>query len=141
MKELQNGNFSTFFYDVFSFITTTFQYLEHPWVVKIHLLVFLWQVVSMLSKINKQFKNIIQRSAPRLDSYERQGIWDSMGKYLTGWAPPAFWNFTPEQMQNPQKLVEYLEKVCSHPSNSRETQITATCWGLAHAYRALFNSI
>jgi len=31
--------------------------------------------------------------------------------------------------------------VCCHPGNSRETQITAICWGLAHAYRALFNLI
>ncbi|KAK4811037.1 hypothetical protein QYF61_015741 [Mycteria americana] len=63
-----------------------------------------------------------------------------MGKCLSYWAPPVFWNFTPEQVQNPEKLVEYLEKVCRHPGNSRETQITAMCWGLAHAYRALFNA-
>ncbi|KAK4810962.1 hypothetical protein QYF61_014434 [Mycteria americana] len=71
------------------------------------------------------FKNTTQRSALRLDSYEWQGVWDSMGKYLGQWAPPLFWNFTPEQVLNPEKLVEYLEKVCSHPGNSRETQITA----------------
>ncbi|GAB0208748.1 microtubule-associated protein RP/EB family member 1-like [Grus japonensis] len=64
-----------------------------------------------------------------------------MGKCLEWWAPPVFWNFTPEQVQNPEKLVEYLEKVCCHPGNSRDTQITAMCWGLAHAYRALFNTI
>ncbi|KAK4830953.1 hypothetical protein QYF61_014412 [Mycteria americana] len=92
-------------------------------------------------RVNKQFKNIIQRSAPRLDSYEWQGVWNSMGKYLGQWAPPVFWNFTPEQVQNPEKLVKYLEKVCCHPGNSTETQITATCWGLAHAYQALFNTI
>ncbi|KAK4825908.1 LOW QUALITY PROTEIN: hypothetical protein QYF61_003403 [Mycteria americana] len=92
-------------------------------------------------QVNKQFKNIIQRSAPRLDSYEWQGVWDSMGKCLGQWAPPVFWNFTPEQVQNPEKLVKYLEKVCCHPGNSRETQITAMCWGLAHAYQALLNTI
>ncbi|KAK4806219.1 hypothetical protein QYF61_001142 [Mycteria americana] len=91
--------------------------------------------------VNKQFKNIIQRSAPRPDSYECQGVWDSMGKSPRYWAPPVFWNFTPEQVQNPEKLVEYLEKVCCHLANSRETQIPAMCWGLAPAYRALFNSI
>ncbi|KAK4817456.1 hypothetical protein QYF61_015611 [Mycteria americana] len=64
-----------------------------------------------------------------------------MGKYLGQWAPPVFWNFTPEQVQNPEKLVKYLEKVCCHPSNSRETQITAMCWGLAHTDRALFNTL
>ncbi|KAK4832654.1 hypothetical protein QYF61_024682 [Mycteria americana] len=64
-----------------------------------------------------------------------------MGKYLGQWAPPVFWNLTPEQVQNPEKLVKYLEKVCCHPGNSRKTQITATCWGLARAYWALFNVI
>ncbi|KAK4832073.1 hypothetical protein QYF61_020629 [Mycteria americana] len=89
--------------------------------------------------VNKKFKNIIQRAVPRLDSYEWQGVWDSMGKCLSYWTPPVFWNFTPEQAQNPEKLVKY--KVCCHSGNSRETQIIATCWGLAHAYRALFNTI
>ncbi|KAK4810672.1 hypothetical protein QYF61_007472 [Mycteria americana] len=92
-------------------------------------------------EVSKQFKNIIQRSAPRPDSYEWQGVWDSMGKCLGRWAPPVFWNFTPEQEQNPEKLVEYLEKVCCDPGSSKEIQITAMCWGLAHAYRALFNTI
>ncbi|KAK4832218.1 hypothetical protein QYF61_021065 [Mycteria americana] len=64
-----------------------------------------------------------------------------MGKCLGQWATPVFWNFTPEQAQNPEKLVEYLEKVCCHPGNSREIQITVMCWGLAHAYQALFNTI
>ncbi|KAK4811147.1 hypothetical protein QYF61_019778 [Mycteria americana] len=64
-----------------------------------------------------------------------------MGKCLGWWAPPVFWNFTPEQVQNPEKLVEYLGKVCCHPDNSKEIQITAMCWGLAHAYQALFNTI
>ena len=53
---------------------------------------------------------------------------------------PLFWNFTPEQVQDPEKLVKYLEKVCCHPGNSREIQITAMCWGLVHAYRALFDT-
>jgi len=48
-----------------------------------------------------------------------QSGWDSMGKYLGHWALPVFWNFTPKQMQNPDKLVEYLEEVCCHPDNSR----------------------
>ncbi|KAM6033078.1 uncharacterized protein LJ206_001912 [Theristicus caerulescens] len=141
MEEIENGTFVSFFYDVSSFITTTFQYLENPWVVKIYPLVVLGNFVSVLSKVNKQLKNIIQRSPPRLDSYEWQGVWESMGKYLGRWAPPVFWNFTLEQVQNPEKLVKYLENVCCHPGNSRETQIIATCWGLAHAYRALFNTI
>ncbi|KAK4811190.1 hypothetical protein QYF61_019821 [Mycteria americana] len=63
-----------------------------------------------------------------------------MGKCLGRWAPPVFWNFTPEQVLNPEKLVEYLEKVCCDSCNSKEIQCAAMCWGLAHAYRALFNA-
>ena len=98
-------------------------------------------MVPVLFRVKQLFKNITQKSAPRLENYEWQSVWDSMGKCLGRWAPPVFWNFTLEQEQNPKKLVEHLEKVCSHSDNSRETQITAMCWGLACAYRALFNAI
>lgn len=33
-----------------------------------------------------------------------------MGRYLGHWVPPGFWNFIPEQVQNPEKLVKLLEK-------------------------------
>ncbi|KAK4810697.1 hypothetical protein QYF61_007671 [Mycteria americana] len=104
-------------------------------------LVCLLNVCQALFQVKQLIKNTTQRSAPRLDSYEGQGVWDSMGKCLGQWAPPVFWNFTPEQVQDPEKLVKYLEKVCPHPDNSRETQIIAMCWGLAHAYRALLKTI
>jgi len=68
-------------------------------------------------------------------------VWDSMGKYLGQWAPLVFLKPIPEQVQNPEKLGKCLEKVCCHPRNSRETPITATCWGLAHAYKALFTTV
>jgi len=112
MEEVQNGTFATLLCDVFSSATITFQYLEHPSVVKILLLVFLGNIVSVLLKVSKHFKNIIQRSASSLDSYEWQGVWNSTGRCLGWWAPLEFWNFTPEQVQNPEKQ----------------------CWGLAHAY-------
>ncbi|XP_049650076.1 microtubule-associated protein RP/EB family member 1-like [Accipiter gentilis] len=100
----------------------------------------LLNVVQLSFKVKQLFKKITQRCAPRLDNYEWQGVWGSMGKYLEKWAPPTFWKFTPEQVQDPEELVKYLEKVCCHPGSSREIQITATCWGLAHAYRALFDT-
>lgn len=61
-----------------------------------------------------------------------------MGRFLRQWAPPVFLNLTPEQLQNLEKLVKYLEKMCCHPGNSRETQITATCQGQAYEQ---FNTI
>jgi len=64
-----------------------------------------------------------------------------MGRCLEQWDLPVYFKLSPEQVQNPDNLIKYLQKVCCHPGNSRETQITATCWGLAHTYRALFNLI
>ncbi|XP_061226052.1 probable endopeptidase p60 [Neopsephotus bourkii] len=64
-----------------------------------------------------------------------------MDKYLGQWATPVLWNFTTEKVQNPEKFVKYLNEVCCHPGLTREGQTMATCWGLAYAYRALFNTI
>ena len=116
-----------------------FENFEYLWDVETSMVLLLGasmflNVVQVLLTVKQLFRNISHRSAPRLDNYEWQGVWGSTGKYLGQWAPPVFWNFTPEQVQNLEKLVKYLEKVCCHPGNSRETQITATCCGLAHAY-------
>jgi len=65
-----------------------------------------------------------------------------MGRSLEQRAPPVCFKLTPEQVQNPDNLVKYLQKVCCHPGNSREIQITSMCWGLAHTYRpSVFNTI
>ena len=62
----------------------------------------------VLFRLKKFIRNIAQGSAPSLDSYEWLDVWDSMGKYLGQWAPPVLLNLTPEQVQNPDKLVKYL---------------------------------
>lgn len=36
-----------------------------------------------------------------------------------------------------KKLSKRFKKVCHHPDDSKETRKTATCWGLAYAYRAI----
>jgi len=82
VEEVQNGTFTALWCDVSSFVTVTFQSLEHPWVVKILLLVFLGNILSVLSKVSKQIMSIIWRYVPRLDSYKWQGAWSSMGKCL-----------------------------------------------------------
>jgi len=105
------------------------------------LLLCLLNGFQVLFRVKQAVKNIVQRSAPGLDSFEWLGVCDSMSKYLGQWTRPVFFKFTPEQVQNPDKLVKYLQKLCCHPGNSRETQITAMCWGLAHTYQALFNLI
>jgi len=124
-------------------VLTAFENFEYLWDAQastLHSLCLL-NGLQDLFRAKQVVKNIVQRPAPGLDSCEWLGVWDSMGKYLGQWTPPMFFKLTPEQVQNPDKLVKYLQKVCCHPGNSRETQVTATCWGLAHAYRAaLFNT-
>lgn len=60
MEEIQNGTLATFFCDVFSLVTVTSQYFEHLLVVKIILFVFLRNIALVLSKVNKQFRNMTQ---------------------------------------------------------------------------------
>jgi len=101
------------------------------------LLLCLLNGFQVLCRVKQLVKNITQRSALSLSNYEWLGVWESMGKCLGWWAPLVFLNLTPEQVQNPDKFIEYLEEVCCRPGNSGKTQTIAMCWGLAHAYRAL----
>ncbi|GAB0189974.1 hypothetical protein GRJ2_001462700 [Grus japonensis] len=48
------------------------------------------------------------------------------------------WSFTPEQLQDPDKIVEYLKGKCC--GDSKETQLTALCWALATIYQTLLES-
>ncbi|GAB0209028.1 hypothetical protein GRJ2_003368500 [Grus japonensis] len=65
-------------------------------------------------------------------------MWESMGGYLETFSPPVVWNFTPEQLQDPDKMVEYLKGKCC--GDSKETQLTALCWALATIYQTLLDS-
>ncbi|GAB0207431.1 hypothetical protein GRJ2_003208700 [Grus japonensis] len=48
------------------------------------------------------------------------------------------WSFTPEQLQDPDKVVEYLKEKCC--GDSREAQLTVQCWALATIYQTLLDS-
>ncbi|GAB0203677.1 hypothetical protein GRJ2_002833300 [Grus japonensis] len=65
-------------------------------------------------------------------------MWESMGGYLETFSPPMVWSFTPEQLQDPDKMVEYLKGKCC--GDSKETQLTALCWALATIYQTLLES-
>jgi len=98
----------------FRLVLTAFENFEYPWDAQAStlLLLCLLNGFQVLFRVKQVVKNIAQRPAQGLDSYEWLGVWDSMGKYLGQWAPPMFLKLTPEQVQNPDKLVKYLEKVC-----------------------------
>jgi len=127
----------------FRLVLTASENFKYPWDAQDtgFLLLCLLNRIQVLFRVKQVVKNFMQRPASGLDSCEWLGVWDSMGKYLGQWAPPVCFKLTPEQIQNPDNLVKYLQKVCCHHGNSRETQITAMCCGLAHAYQALFNLI
>jgi len=127
----------------FRLVLTAFENFEYPWDAQASgfLLLCLVNGFQVLFRVKQVVKNIVQRPGLGPDSCEWLGVWDSTGRRLEQWATPVCFKLTPEQVQNPDNLVKYLQKVCCHPGNSRETQITAMCWGLAHAYQALFNLI
>jgi len=128
----------------FRLVLMAFENFEYPWDAQAStlLLFCLLNGLQVLFRVKQVVKNIVQGPAPGPDSCEWLGVWESMGRCLGQWAPPVSLKLTPEQVQNPDKLVKYLQRVCCHPGNSRETQITAMCWGLAHTYRAsLFNTV
>jgi len=64
--------------------TAAFQNFEYSWdfQASIFLLFCLLNVFQVLFWFQQLFKDIAQRSAPRLDSYEWWGVWNSMGKCL-----------------------------------------------------------
>lgn len=136
--------FALFFTLPFSFpspissrlVAIALQNFEYPWDVptRMFLLPCLLNVFQVL------FKNVIQRSVLRQDSYEYQEVWEDMGRHLKQWAPPMLCNFTPEQMQNPKRLAECLKKVCHYLGNCKETQITEMCWDLASTYQTAVNT-
>ncbi|KAK4827542.1 hypothetical protein QYF61_018886 [Mycteria americana] len=65
-------------------------------------------------------------------------MWENMGRYLKNFSPPVVWNFTPKQLQDPDEVIECLEKkkCCGY---SKEAQLTAPCWALASIYQTLLD--
>lgn len=101
MEAIQNGIFTTCFCDVFSLVTITLQYLEHPWVIKILPLVFLRNMVSPFSSLTSYLETC--PAAVWLCV-----AWQNMGRYLERFSPPKLWNFTPETAWDPDELLEWL---------------------------------
>ena len=123
-------------------VTVALQDVEYPWDTQtsMFLLLCLLNALQVLFKVKQLLRNLIRRSVLRRDICEWQGVWEDMGRFLGQWAPPVFWTFTPEQLQNPKKLVECLKKRCHDSGSSKVTQITVACWGLACAYRAAIDA-
>lgn len=83
-------------------------------------------------------KEITGKFFQRSENDEWHGRWEKIGQVLKEYSAPVVWKFTPEQIQDPVKVAEYLkEKRCG---GSREEQLTALCWALATLYRTLLDT-
>ena len=92
----------------FRLVITAFENFKYPWDAhaSMFLLLCLLNGFQVLFRVKQVVENISQISVPRLHSYEWCGVWNSMGKQLGQWALPVFLELTPEQLQNPDKLVK-----------------------------------
>ena len=81
---------------------------------------------------------ILRKSAPKPVNTEWQGMWRGLGETLERWKSSVSWNFTPEHLKDPENSNRYLRQEGRGSGRSEEAQII---WGLANAYRALFNTI
>jgi len=94
----------------FRLVLKAFENFEYPWGAQASrfLLLCLLNGLQVLFRAKQVVKNILQRPAPGPDSCEWLGVWDSRGRCLGQWTAPMFFKLTPEQIQNPAKLVKYL---------------------------------
>ena len=101
------------------------------------------ELILMLVCMSLILLNVLRRifnkeSPPKLENDDWQGIWRGLGKVLEAWGPAVSWDFTLEHLWDPEKLSQYLSQGLCGLHKSKEVQLI---WGLACAYRALYNTI
>lgn len=80
-------------------------------------------------------REVLQRSPPRADSHEQHRRWEKTGQLLKDYSALMVWKFTPEQLQDPDKVAEYLKR--KFYGSSREAGSYAMFWALATIYWTL----
>ncbi|XP_029821488.1 uncharacterized protein LOC115308080 [Manacus vitellinus] len=124
---------------------TVFENIEFPFDVKdsimllLVLLCLLCTVYTMFRVRKVPFREVGWTPALGADNAEWHGKWEDISQYLEKFSPPMIWKFTPEQLQDPVSMIRLVKEKCS--GSSRDGQLTATCWALATAYRALLDMI
>jgi len=79
-----------------------------------------------------------KKSPPRPENDDWQGIRKGLGRILEAWGPAMPWDFTLEHLWDPEKLSQHLSQGRCGLDRSKEVRLI---WGLACAYRALYNTI
>lgn len=120
-------------------VTIALENFEYPWDVQTSMFLLLcsWMCFIFYLMLNN-YLSVSPRDLPEDGIVISVGrVW-WYGQVRRQWAPAMVWTFLLKQLQNPERLVKYLEKVCCCPGKSGET---VACWGLVHAYWGLFNTI
>lgn len=93
------------------------------------------QFLSVWSTLSLEIsREVVQKPAPEVDSPEQHERWEKMGQILKKYSAPMIWKFTPEQIQDPDKMAEYLKESCC--GSSRQAWSCAGPWLLptTHCY-------
>ena len=94
--------------------------------------------VTVIISLSICIFNIMKKPSPKPENTEWQGAWRGMGETLEKWTCLVSWNFTPKHLKDPESLNRYLRQGCCGLGRSEEAHMI---WGLANAYRVLFNTI
>ncbi|KAF4794900.1 hypothetical protein TURU_097774 [Turdus rufiventris] len=93
-------------------VTTVFENFEFPLDVMESLFLLL-SLPGLLTAVHNMFRvrteifgEVIQRSAPRVNSHEWHGMREKMGQFLEDFSALMICEFTPEQLQDPDKVTE-----------------------------------
>lgn len=102
-------------------------------------LVCLLGVVHTMFRVKKAIsRKVIQRFALNLGRFEWHRIWETMALFGGKFSLTMVWNFSLEQLQDPNKLTEYLQGKCW--DNSIDEQFIAVFWILATLYWTQVNT-
>lgn len=102
-------------------------------------LVCLLGVVYTMFRVKKAIsRKVIQRFALNLGRFEWHRIWEKMALFGGKFSLTMVWNFSLEQLQDPNKLTEYLQGKCW--DNSIDEQFIAVFWILATLYWTQVNT-
>ncbi|RMC06271.1 hypothetical protein DUI87_15702 [Hirundo rustica rustica] len=76
---------------------------------------------------------------PGVENPKWCGEWERIGRTLKEFSDPPAWEFSCEQIQNPDEVGKYLEENCH--DDSKEKKLIAISWALAYAYRTLLDTV
>ncbi|XP_058709019.1 uncharacterized protein LOC131586178 [Poecile atricapillus] len=109
----------------------------------VQLLSFLYMVCNFSRMRAEISRGANETPVPEVDSGVRNPEWcrewERIGRTLKEFSDPPAWEFSREQIQNPDEVGKYLEEYCC--DDSKKKNIIAISWALAYAYRTLLDTV